>query len=936
MAPPPSSLLRDLLAADGFKNRRKAPDNSLAAPRTVSMPLQHRRPSKPARSQSDVLSRSRLRERNADSNDGNRDAGDLTATRRSSASLTSARSYNNKDNSSGAARGSTAIPSLDKSALTALISLVVGAVKRFVKDEAFRASLRGGCTSCLGESNHRAVLDLRVLVQTVERAAREGFDPLDLKRASLKLHAMASLDPKEADEVTAAGFPYQRLAACAHLYMSVISKLQKKDHSSAVHVLEVFCLAPHEARTALLPALWDRLFRSGLSHLRTWRDRESAAASSDTRVKEVEKMFIDVLDDGTRALACYYRDWLLGRTEAMVLPAVPAPPSTVLVSALRCSTSTSYDIGSDVAFSSGSMSPAKFAFDETLRQPEEVEEEEEVMDEKTADAESVFHECDGAEASSYTPTLQVDENELMPNKLAKETFEPQIEDDRSKESDVSTSYQLITDISAVGLLTLEFLSEEPLQSDTDGNQVSIFATTPSDFLCPLTRQIFNRSVTIETGHTFERHAIVQWFEKGMRTCPVTGQELESLSIPDTNRVLKRLVENWKFEHCKNLISGSTGPDEKLTITVIDKVLNSGYDMSENFEKARHLMAIGGIDFLLHRFQEGREDEKARAAEHLLLCIRAEGSCRNYVAIRLNSSSVVQLLHSEVISARSTAVCLLIELLCLRRREMVELFLRGLRTELTMETMNVLLEHLRGSPSEEQALVAVLLLHFDCTLVEPHSNSIYREEAAKIITHSLRSCLSEDNAVPNTRKALLMLGGIFSFSGDLLAEDWMLKQAGFVADSRATLVNSDAVVQEKERSENEAWLRNVTVVLLGNGRRSFLEALSKCLSSPNPDLVAACLTTAGWLSRSLASVDATDMQLAAFSALIPRIKQCLASAHLQTRHRVLASVTLLNFSKIPDCRALLMLLADGLSEHLAELAELSWTAGQLSAELHEWR
>jgi hypothetical protein len=40
-------------------------------------------------------------------------------------------------------------------------------------------------------------------------------------------------------------------------------------------------------------------------------------------------------------------------------------------------------------------------------------------------------------------------------------------------------------------------------------------------------------------------------------------------------------------------------------------------------------------------------------------------------------------------------------------------------------------------------------------------------------------------VANTRTALLMLGGHFSFSGDLLAEEWMLKQAGFVDDSPTT-------------------------------------------------------------------------------------------------------------------------------------------------------
>jgi hypothetical protein len=112
-------------------------------------------------------------------------------------------------------------------------------------------------------------------------------------------------------------------------------------------------------------------------------------------------------------------------------------------------------------------------------------------------------------------------------------------------------------------------------------------------------------------------------------------------------------------------------------------------------------------------------------------------------------------------------------------------------------------------------------------------------------------------------------------------------------------------QEKEVAENEAWLEHVTAVLLGGaGRRPFLAALSGCLGSRDAGLVAACLTTVGWLSRSLAAPpleDArTDMQLAAFSALVPRLKQYLAggAAHLQARHRVLATVTLHNFSKIP--------------------------------------
>uniref|UniRef100_N1QTR6 Putative E3 ubiquitin-protein ligase LIN ARM-like domain-containing protein n=1 Tax=Aegilops tauschii TaxID=37682 RepID=N1QTR6_AEGTA len=357
-----------------------------------------------------------------------------------------------------------------------------------------------------------------------------------------------------------------------------------------------------------------------------------------------------------------------------------------------------------------------FVIEETPRQPERVLEEGRAADADSSG--SVFHECDDGEVRSCSPTPRGESSEPMPpNMLANEAFEPRIEDERGKGAEESTSYLPARDMSAIDLLTLEFC-EGPLQisgSVTDGGQVqaTIFSTTPSDFLCPLTRQIFNRPT----------------------------------------------------------------------------------------ERARHLMAIGGGGLPhLHRLRDGKEEEqRARAAEHLLLCIRAEGSCRNYVAVRVHGESVVRLLQSEVVSARSAAVRLLVELLRLRRRGMVEMFIRGLCTALVTETMDVLLQRLRSSPVEERALVAVLLLYFDRTLSldEPdrRNSSVYREEAVRILTESLRRCLIDENVVPNTRKALLMLGGHFSFSGDLLAEDRMLEQAGFADDTpSSTPVTSDATVQ----------------------------------------------------------------------------------------------------------------------------------------------
>lgn len=67
---------------------------------------------------------------------------------------------------------------------------------------------------------------------------------------------------------------------------------------------------------------------------------------------------------------------------------------------------------------------------------------------------------------------------------------------------------------------------------------------PKDFVCPITGQLFNDPVTLETGQTFERRAIEEWLRRGNTTCPITRQLLSSTSLPQTNYVLKRLITSW--------------------------------------------------------------------------------------------------------------------------------------------------------------------------------------------------------------------------------------------------------------------------------------------------------------------------------------------------------------------------------------------------------
>uniref|UniRef100_A0A2N9H1T4 RING-type E3 ubiquitin transferase n=1 Tax=Fagus sylvatica TaxID=28930 RepID=A0A2N9H1T4_FAGSY len=86
-----------------------------------------------------------------------------------------------------------------------------------------------------------------------------------------------------------------------------------------------------------------------------------------------------------------------------------------------------------------------------------------------------------------------------------------------------------------------------LMADFDNLRGGGKHTPPKDFVCPITSNIFDDPVTLETGQTYERRAILEWMDRGNSTCPITRQKLHSIQLPKTNYVLKRLIASWQ-EH----------------------------------------------------------------------------------------------------------------------------------------------------------------------------------------------------------------------------------------------------------------------------------------------------------------------------------------------------------------------------------------------------
>lgn len=76
---------------------------------------------------------------------------------------------------------------------------------------------------------------------------------------------------------------------------------------------------------------------------------------------------------------------------------------------------------------------------------------------------------------------------------------------------------------------------------------------PEDLVCPITMVMFRDPVQLESGHTYERSAIVEHFRNSDRD-PLTNMSVETTSIR-TNFAVRSTVERWLLENPDHLPHG---------------------------------------------------------------------------------------------------------------------------------------------------------------------------------------------------------------------------------------------------------------------------------------------------------------------------------------------------------------------------------------------
>ncbi|XP_076885682.1 putative E3 ubiquitin-protein ligase LIN-1 isoform X1 [Bidens hawaiensis] len=428
-----------------------------------------------------------------------------------------------------------------------------------------------------------------------------------LDYAEKMLQVCAMLDTSD----QTAGVPNFYLSAWAHLNLSYLWKLRNNVTNAVLHVLEMFSVDPFFSRIDFAPELWKTLFLPHMSSIVGWYSEQRHRVMMDLipdstdlsftadfdlyfneslvfsmrpdqaeKLQKLEKLYGQTLDDNTRLYANYFKDCMNygSATSKKAIPMLPIaePPMTPLHE-------VSWKIPDYVKF--GPILPKSAGFSPVLKDKQNVTESSSFNAANTSfknleDSAAWVNQEEILEEVEDSPKVASREHKGNGKKEARSIL--RLQSTRDIDFKVATSPEMHRDLSIGSVDSDSEMKEQPKsvrKNFSHGDERnSSYANTnngalsssndivspnfgspqqfdrssqpkpPKDFVCPITTQVFNDPVTLETGQTYERKAIEEWMKRGNTTCPITRQPLYSNALPKTNYVLKRLITSWKEQH----------------------------------------------------------------------------------------------------------------------------------------------------------------------------------------------------------------------------------------------------------------------------------------------------------------------------------------------------------------------------------------------------
>ncbi|MQM07812.1 hypothetical protein Taro_040659 [Colocasia esculenta] len=816
-----------------------------------------------------------------------------------------------------------------------------------------------------------------------------------LRNSIRLLSIVASLSsPKSRDGFTC-GVPNSHLSACAQLYLAIVYKMQKEDRVAARHLLQVFCDAPYLARRTLLPDLWEHFFLPHLLHLDIWFNKEEEAASAMNtdqdrrRMKWLSRVYNDQMDKGTAQFALYYKEWLkVGAAAAPAVPSVSLPPAASYsagsgkrsVSVSPCSVNRnlyqavfgpsseregsedgvlagvgSAEVERDGGMEEGSCKHGKYAHSDMGVQQRLARHSKEtsISGSTSAPRKSYSFRLFSCRSDPNKGTVC---RSHIPRKETVENLEI------SKASNLNLHLldlgQAITLISAsdnlheceyaIRTITKAWLDAhgdpivETALSTTSVIEglLEVSFTSKDEEIVELTisllaelvaRSDVNRQVVLNADPQLEIFLkllrVHSLFLKGAVLLYLLKPKAKQMLSLDWIPIVLNILEHG--DQRQTLFSVHCRP-KSAAFYFLDQLLK-GFDVDRNVENAKQVVALGGLRLLIRKLERGDSRERKNAASLLVICIRADGSCREYLATNVQKTSIIELLIGNQTKSNGYALSLLVELIRLHRRTQAKLFLSNLKNEGCLNAMHILLVCLQQAPAEQRPLIAAILLQLDL-LGDPLRYSVYREEGIDALVVSMDSNSSK-KVQESCSRALSILGGRFSSTGEDLMVAWLLQRAGFDDGATYSFSSKEIIGDEVERLDEdevamEDWQRRLANILLNKGNKRFFTSLSNCIAAGVPALARSCLVTAAWLSFSLSLLPGTyKLWSLAWSILTPRLLDSL-NYDRPIEERVIASFSLCNLTRNSECLSKLPPLDKQSVALLRDLAQVTWTAREI--------
>ncbi|XP_051128946.1 putative E3 ubiquitin-protein ligase LIN-1 isoform X2 [Andrographis paniculata] len=870
-------------------------------------------------------------------------------------------------------------PAIDDAAIKAVISILSGYIGQYSRDKGFRRSIRDKCRACIDKTSRRKHSEsgeifthLEVGIQGVDRmvenrgAAKSEMD-LESLQQSIKILKIVVDSAGVSSDSTVCRKPDSFLAACAHLYLSIVYKIARNDKISAGHLLQVFNEAPNLARKHLLPELWEHFFLPHLLHLKIWCNKEhvflanSGYEDKARRIKALKAQYSDSMDIGTAQFASYYMEWLKVGAQAPSVPTVPVPSkprsrrhSADYSAPYRDSSNKSlYQAvfgpslrGRSMELGNGNGSP-EFTWDaEVEERARHGSAEDDVIKKSVAQRRRMSSsQSDGIlqKAELWPPDGRKSDYfrflgcRTEPVEcLVQETYLSN--EDKIQHDESDRHYQLGNASSAIATicsseslseceLAIRALSEAWLESHGDcriesalsqakviqGIMEVLYVSHDDEILelaVSILAELANKSKKnkkcilnsdpkldvllrlLKSSSLFLKAAILLYLVKPR------GKQMVSMDwIPLVLRVLEF------GDQLQTLFSVRCSPHDAAYYFLHQ--LLTGFDEDRNTANARQIISLGGLSLLVRRMDYGDASEKGKAASVLNYCIRADGSCRHYLVKNLKKDAILSLLVlGKQSNSHGDALLLLTELLCLNKRNQRMEFLAGLRKGWDcLNTMHIFLLLLQKASPEDRPIVAVILLLLELVGDPPKHSSVFIEEAMDAIVKALACCVLDEKVQEQSARALLILGGQFSYTGEPEVEKWLLRKAHSdeyleTWSGKKDTCNSSSQDLSLPQNEEDKWQLKAARLLLNHGNKRLLTALSDSIENSIPRLAQASLVTISWMSCGLNSLGNKEIHDAAWSILAPKLIASL-DEKATLEEKSLATFALHNLTKGTD-------------------------------------